>query len=134
MHTQSAIGSSCEKTSEGRYSRIAASDTITSWWSVPKRRATLRAQSSSLRCSCSEKPTVKVRTGWFISFDITATFAEESIPPESSTPKGTSDINRFSTAASKSSFVRRTAYSRSAFPLSRRSSGRSSPRPGSASQ
>ena len=101
MQTQSAIGSSCEKTSDGRYSRIAFSSTITSWWSVLKCVATRRAHSSSFRCSWSEKPTVKVRTGRSISFDITATFAEESIPPESSTPNGTSDISRFSTAASK---------------------------------
>jgi hypothetical protein len=52
---------------------------------------------------------VKVRTGRSISFDITATLAEESIPPESRTPNGTSDISRFSTAAVNSSCVRRTA-------------------------
>jgi len=52
---------------------------------------------------------VNVRTGRSISLDITATLADESIPPESSTPNGTSDISRFSTAAANSCCVRRTA-------------------------
>src|SRR5580704_14281161 len=56
-----------------------------------------------------------------------ATLAEESMPPERRTPKGTSDMSRFSTPAASSSRDRRTAKSRSALPESRRSSGEDLP-------
>ncbi len=82
----------------------------------------------------SENPTVKVRTGRFRWRRIRATLVEESMPPESSTPKGTSDIILFSTAASSSSRVRRTAKSRSAGPDRPRISTASGPAPGRASQ
>ena len=53
-----------------------------------------RAGSSSLRYSASLKPTVNVSTGRDICSDISATFADESTPPDRNTPNGTSDIIR----------------------------------------
>ena len=68
----------------------------TSWWFVAKRRAIV-ARGVELVVARRDlcKPTVKVSTGRDICSAISATFAEESTPPERKTPNGTSDIMRF---------------------------------------
>ncbi len=53
----------------------------------------------------------KVLTGSDISSLISATTAEESIPPERKAPRGTSDIRRTRTASRKTSTARSPASS-----------------------
>ncbi len=76
----------------------ASGSTISSWWSVPNRSATVLASGSSLYRSCV-KPIENVLTGADDASDMAATTAAESTPPERNAPSGTSEIIRRRVAA-----------------------------------
>src|SRR5260370_165568 len=98
MIDASAIGSSSNAVTSGTRSISMCGSRISSWWLVPRRSATMRAQLDSSN-EGSEKPIEKLFTLPGVSSAIVAATALESIPPERKTPIGTSATSSLRTAS-----------------------------------
>ena len=85
----SAIGSSRNHASRGSAFTKSAGSTTSSWWSVPKRAAVIRAARRSSKTG-SSNPIVKLAGGSAPASRMRPSTAAESIPPERRTPSGTS--------------------------------------------
>src|SRR5216683_289008 len=98
MIDASAIGSSRNAVTSGTRSSSMCGSRISSWWLVPRRSATMRAQLDSSN-EGSEKPIEKLFTLPGVSSAMVAATALESIPPERKTPIGTSATSSLRTAS-----------------------------------
>ena len=95
----------------------SSGSTCSTWWLVPKRRATTSAWADSLKAG-SPKEMEQVFTGSLDNPAIMATTAEESTPPDRKAPSGTSEISRISTASRRRSRSSCSASAGSCTPLS----------------
>src|SRR6266849_8462511 len=96
---ESPKGSSREYESVSKASAFPGS-TVNSWCSVPNLCATRCAYRDSSK-SLFEKQTEKVLIGRELARAISATMVEESVPPLSRAPKGTSEIMCRRTASAR---------------------------------